>query len=236
LSSGINFSLPGVSGGDPTAEVGAISSVPVADAGNAALARSRGVYGLTVDVANRLSQLQSTAAGAGYPQSSLSSKLQQAAILLSAGLGTRIVTIPWGSFDNHGNQIMSHDPQLAVLSRALGAFKNDLAARGVEQNVITVVFSEFGRQIYQNDSDGTDHGDAGLMMVTGSRVRGGYAGEFPGIPLKSQSDAISITDDFRTVYQHVIAEWMGGDPAAILPDGPFPALSRFDGGNTLLKV
>ena len=236
ISNGIAFGVPGVNDADPATEVGNIAAVPVGGAANQALQRSRGGFGLTVDVANRLEALSNTAAGAGYPQSSLSDKLQQAAMLLSAGLGTRIITIPWGSLDNHGNQVMSQDPQLMVLSRALGAFKNDLTARGIEQNVITVVFSEFGRQIYQNDSGGTDHGDAGLMMAMGSRIRGGYAGESPGIPLASQSDAISITDDFRSIYEHVINEWLGGDPAAILPDGPFPAISRFDGGNTLLKV
>ena len=116
------------------------------------------MWGLTVDVANRLTSIPGAAPGPGYPPNSgLSSKLQLAATLLSAGLGTRIVTIDWGSFDTHGDQLAGQDPQLTTLSRALAAFKADLAARGVEQNVITMVFSEFGRRLEESDSAGTDH-------------------------------------------------------------------------------
>ena len=71
------------------------------------------------------------------------------------------MTIDWGSFDTHGDQLPSQDPQLSVLSRALGAFKADLAARGIEDKVVTMVFSEFGRRIASNDSLGTDHGAGG---------------------------------------------------------------------------
>lgn len=225
---GVGFDVPGVDNDDPNAQVQSLAGVPVSNGANAALLRSRGMYGLTVDVANRLASLQNGGSGVAYPNSSLSSRLQLAATLLSANLGTRIVTISWGSFDNHGNMLGSHDPQLMVLSRALAAFKADLTARGIEQNVITLCFSEFGRQIYENDSGGTDHGDAGLMMVSGSAVRGGYAGQFPGIPEESTSDAIPMVTDFRTVYQQIIAEWMGGDPGPALPGGPFPGIDRFD--------
>ena len=226
--SGVGFDIPGVSNSDPNAELAALAAVPVDNSANDALSRSRGMYGLTVDVANRLASLTNNGSGVAYPNSSLSNRLQLAATLLSAGLGTRIVTISWGSFDNHGNMLNSHDPQLSVLSRELAAFKADLTARGIEQNVVTLCFSEFGRQIYENDSLGTDHGDAGLMMVSGSAVRGGYAGQYPGIPEKSASDAIPMVTDFRTIYQQLIAEWMGGDPTGALLGGPFPGLDRFD--------
>src|SRR4029077_6676985 len=111
--------------------------------------------------------------------SGLSQKLQLAATLLSAGLGTRIVTIDWGSFDTHGDQLAGQDPQLPTLSRALAAFKADLATRGVEQNVVTMVFSEFGRRLEESDSKGTDHGSGGPIMLSGSAGRGGGAGGRP---------------------------------------------------------
>jgi uncharacterized protein (DUF1501 family) len=231
---GVGFDVPGVSNDDPNGELASLAGVPVSNSANAALARSREMYGLTVDVADRLASLQSNPSGVAYPNSSLSDRLRLAATLISANLGTRVITISWGSFDNHGNMLGSHDPQLAVLSRALGAFKADLQARGTEQNVVTLCFSEFGRQIYENDSGGTDHGDAGLMMVSGSAVRGGYAGQFPGIPQESASDAIPMVTDFRTVYQQLVAEWLGGDPAAVLSGGTFPGIDRFDGGPATL--
>jgi uncharacterized protein (DUF1501 family) len=207
-----------------------------AGSGNAALQRSRAIFGETVDVSNRLRGLSGGSVGSGYPPNSdLSRKLQLAATLLGTGLGTRIITIDWGSFDTHGQQIGSQDPQLSVLSRALAAFKADLAARGLEQNVATMVFSEFGRRVASNDSAGTDHGAGGLVLVSGSSVRGGLAGEHPGVTnLDDDGDLKPITD-FRTVYQALISEWLGGDAAAVLPGGPFPGVSRHDGGTALMK-
>jgi uncharacterized protein (DUF1501 family) len=215
--------------------VASLAAVP-AGSGNQALQRSRAIFGETVDVSNRLHGLNGGSVGSGYPPNSdLSRKLQLAATLLGAGLGTRIITIDWGSFDTHGQQVGTQDPQLTVLSRALAAFKADLAARGLEQNVVTMVFSEFGRRVASNDSGGTDHGAGGLVLVSGSSVRGGLAGEHPGVTnLDDDGDLKPITD-FRTVYQALVSEWLGGDPAAILPGGPFSGVARYDSGTTLMK-
>jgi uncharacterized protein (DUF1501 family) len=236
---GARFDVPGVDRTtiDPTAVMAGLASVPYG-AGNTHLARSRGSYGTTVDMANRLATLTNIAAGAGYPAGSyLSQQLQTAAVLLGAGLGTRVVTIDWGGFDTHGGQLASQDPQLKDLSRSLAAFKADLTTRGIEQNVLTLVFSEFGRRVGSNDSGGTDHGAGGMMLVSGSAVRGGLAGEFPILPTTDQTDSdLTVATDFRTVYQALISEWLGGDPNAILPGGPFPGIARFDSGTTLLKA
>ncbi len=218
-------------------QITTLASVP-ADAANQALTRSRAIYGETVQVSHQVAGLGLGPTAPGYPANSdLSSNLQLAATLIGAGLGTRVVTIDWGSFDTHGNEVTSQDPQLAVLSSALAAFKADLAGRGVEQKVVTLVYSEFGRRIVSNDSLGTDHGAGGLVMVSGSSVFGGLAGEHPGV-LPGQQDLngnlIPITD-FRSVYSALISEWLGGDPTAILPDGPFPGIARYDGGTTLIK-
>jgi uncharacterized protein (DUF1501 family) len=221
---GARFTTPGAAGQfDATGEVGRLAGVA---AGNDALARARSIYGLTVDVSNRLGSLQAPAAGAGYPPNSdLSRRLQLAATLLAAGLGTRIITIDWGSFDTHGDQPGSQDPQLSTLSRALAAFKDDLAARGVEQNVVTMVFSEFGRRIASNDSRGTDHGAGGVMMLSGSAVRGGMLGDHPGVTQTDDNGDLRVATDFRSVYSGLITDWLGGDPGAILPGG-VPGLGK----------
>ena len=205
------------------------------DAANIGLSRARSIYGLTVEVSNRLAGLNAGQPAGGYPQNSdLASKLQLAATLLSAGLGTRVITIDWGNFDTHGQEVATQDPQLSELSRSLAAFKADLGARGIEQNVLTLVFSEFGRRIASNDSGGTDHGAGGVVMVSGSRVRGGQAGEHPGVGGDQDGD-LQVVTDFRTVYSALISEWLGGDPTQVLPDGPFAPIARFDGKATLLK-
>jgi uncharacterized protein (DUF1501 family) len=229
-----SFQIAGTSV-DANAQVAGLAAVP-ADPSNTALSRARSIYGLTVDVSTRLNGLGGTQPAPGYPPNSdLSSNLQLAATLLGANLGTRVITIDWGSFDTHGDQVSTQDPQFAVLSSALAAFDADLTNRGVEQNVVTLVFSEFGRRIMSNDSLGTDHGAGGMVLVSGSSVRGGLAGEHPGVQGDQDGDLTPITD-FRSVYQALISEWLGGDPTAILPAGPFPGIARYDGGTTLMKA
>ncbi|MGD9572970.1 MAG: DUF1501 domain-containing protein [Thermoleophilia bacterium] len=218
---GVEFRVDGVSNNlvNTTEQMAPLSLVP-AGAANADLAKTREVYGRTVQVSRSLRTLAGAPAGPGYPQSNLSQRLQLAATLLSANLGTKVITIDWGSFDTHGGQLASQDPQLTTLSRALAAFKADLTARGIEGRVMTVVFSEFGRRVESNES-GTDHGAGGLMMAMGSSVRGGMRGEFPGLTQLDRGD-LRVTTDFRAVYSSIVSEWLGGDPAAVIPGGPFP--------------
>ena len=218
-----------------TAQIDQLAAVAAGPA-NEHLHRTRIAYGLTSDVWSAGSALVGQPLGSGYPNGSLSTKLRLAALLLGAGLGTRIITIHWGSFDTHGNQLQSQDPQLSTLSRALGAFRADLQARGVEQDVVTLAFSEFGRRVAENGS-GTDHGAGGLLMLMGSSVKGGWASEFPGCSSASALDPggnLKVATDFRSVYQAVIDEWLGDDPGAILPGGPFPELARPDGLSGLI--
>lgn len=190
-------------------------------------------------MADRLRTLNTVEPGTGYPANSgIAERLQLAAILLGANLGTRIVTIDWGSFDTHGDQVGAHDPQIAVLSQSLAAFQADLQRRGVADDVLTLVFSEFGRRLPENGSFGTDHGDGGTFMVQGSKVRGGLAGEFLGLrgsALDRDGD-MRGKDDFRTIYSSILSEWFRVDPTRILPDFRSPGLDRHSGPNVLLKA
>ena len=182
------------------------------DPGNAYLARTRATYAVAVETHQRSASGPPYAAGAGYPNNgTLSTRLRLAAHLLAAGLGTRIITIHWGAFDTHSGQLPNHDAQLTELSRALGAFRADLAARGIEQRVSTLVFSEFGRRVRENGSAGTDHGAGGLMMAMGSGVRGGLASEWPGcrpqdlVPANNPAQGnLKVPTDYRSVYRAVI--------------------------------
>jgi uncharacterized protein (DUF1501 family) len=218
---GVEFRVDGVSTSlvNTTEQIAPLSAVPVG-ARNVELAKVREVYGRTVQVSRSLRSLAGVGVGAGYPRSDLSTRLQLAANLLAANLGTRVVTLDWGSFDTHGNQLRSQDPQLNTLSRALAAFRADLASRGIENRVLTVVFSEFGRRVESNET-GTDHGAGGLMMAMGSSVIGGMRGEFPGLSTLDRGD-LRVTTDFRAVYSSLVSEWLGGDPGAVIPGGPFP--------------
>jgi len=223
---------------DVNAQMRALATVPVG-AGNAFLGRSRSTYGVAVESYDISKAGPAYVAGAGYPNTgTLSTRLRLAAHLLSANLGTRIVTIHWGSFDTHSGQLTAQDNQLKELSRALGAFKADLAARGIENRVTTLIFSEFGRRVAENGSAGTDHGAGGLMMAMGSQVRGGLAAEWPGCETSEQTGGnLKVPTDFRSVYRSVIEEWLGDDYQAVLGGGTIKRLVRGDGltGNTLFR-
>jgi uncharacterized protein (DUF1501 family) len=223
---------------DVNAQMRALATLPVG-AGNGFLGRSRGTFGVAVEAYDKGKLLGNPPANANYPNTgTLSTRLKLAAHLLAANLGTRIITIHWGGFDTHSDQVAGQDPQLKELSRALGAFKADLTTRGIEDRVSTLVFSEFGRRVEENGSAGTDHGAGGLMLAMGSSVRGGLAAEWPGCEANEQKDGnIKVPTDFRSVYRSVIEEWFEDDPAAVLGGPAIPKLVRGDGltGRTLFK-
>ena len=236
-SLGFTMNSPGGPGAvNVNAEMQALSGIE-AGAANAYLSRSRGTYGVAVATHQRAQSAGTYTPGAGYPgNGTLSNRLRLAAHLLAANLGTRIITIHWGGFDTHSGQLASQDAQLTELSRALGAFRKDLQARGVEERVCTLVFSEFGRRVAENGSAGTDHGAGGLMMAMGGKVRGGLASEWPGcrpqdlVPVNNPAQGnLKVPTDYRSVYRAVVEEWLGGDPDAIIGGGAIPELVRGDG-------
>src|SRR6202011_2681698 len=205
-------------------------------AGNSHLARAREAYQLATNVYAETTSLGKPVYGTGYPSTgNLSPQLELAGFLLSANRGRRIITIHWASFDTHGGQLTQQDPQLVELSRALSAFLADLKGRGIDNRVSVLMFSEFGRRVAENGSQGTDHGAGGLMMAAGTGVKGGFAAPFPGLASLDSTGDLRVPTDFRSVYQETISEWLGGDPAAVLPGGPFPGITRFDGTTGLFK-
>ena len=223
-------------------QMAALAALP-AGAANAYLGRTRATYGVAVETHQRAVSGPAYAPGAGYPNNgTLSTRLRMAAHLLAANLGTRVITIHWGSFDTHSGQLAGQDAQLTELSRALGAFRADLAARGIEQRVCTLVFSEFGRRVRENGSAGTDHGAGGLMFAAGSAVRGGLASEWPGcrpqdlVPATNPAQGnLKVPTDYRSVYRAVVEEWLGGDPDAIVGGDAIAPLARGDGATGLFK-
>lgn len=223
--SGTNFASLGFRPGGPAAStvnanywLEQLSGAP-ATAGNAMLTRVRESYGLATNVVDTLAPLGSPSLGTGYPSggNGLPGALQLAAFLLAANLGTRVITINWGSFDTHGNQLAEQDPQLVTLSRSLGAFMADLKTRGIDDRVAVLLFSEFGRRVAENGSAGTDHGAGGLMLLAGTGVNGGLAGQFPGLSSLDSTGDLLVPTDFRSVYAETISGWLGGDPTQILP-------------------
>jgi uncharacterized protein (DUF1501 family) len=112
---------------------------------------------------------------------------------------------------------------MATLNDALTAFYTDLQNQGLLGDTLIVQFSEFGRRIIENGSQGTDHGAAGVMLLIGGAVRGGLYGTAPRLEptpdnptLENNGADVRYETDFRAVYAAVIDRWLGADSVSLL--------------------
>jgi uncharacterized protein (DUF1501 family) len=104
----------------------------------------------------------------------------------------------------------------------LEAFLQDLEQLGRLEDVMVMTFSEFGRRVYENGSNGTDHGTAEPLFVIGGSIRGGLQGTYPSLASLERGD-LQYTTDFRSVYSSVLQGWLGASPEQIV-GGSFPTL------------
>jgi uncharacterized protein (DUF1501 family) len=189
-----------------------------------ALAAVRAMYRNTIETHDRLAPLAEEDKPAppplAYPDSDLGKAFGNLGRLLGAGFGTRIATISSGGFDTHDAQAASHADLLKDVGDSLLAWQADLDARGLADRVLTMVWSEFGRRPEDNDSGGTDHGAGGLLLLVGNRAAGGIRSEFPGLAKLDDDENLVITTDFRSVYATLLSDWLGVEPARVLPRAP----------------
>ena len=151
-----------------------------------------------------------------YPDTPIARKLKGISQVHQADLGTRVFYCDHGSFDSHSNQVGMHDGLWRDVSAAVGSFFDDLRENDASDNVILLMFSEFGRRVHDNGS-GTDHGAAGLVFVMGDQVTGGEYGEYPSSRPENleQGDLVPSTD-FRSVYSTIVEDWLGLDAQPIV--------------------
>jgi uncharacterized protein (DUF1501 family) len=150
-----------------------------------------------------------------YPKDGFSQQLELAAQIIGSNVGTRIVFVSIGSFDTHAGQRAQQDRLLGYLSAGLRAFYTDLAAHGLADKVMAMTFSEFGRRVQQNASNGTDHGTAMPLFIVGGGVKGGVYGDHPSLTDLDRGD-LKYAIDFRSVYATVLERWLGHDTTGII--------------------
>ena len=151
-----------------------------------------------------------------YPDTSIAQKLKGIAQIHLANLGTRIFYCDHGGFDTHSNQLISHAFLWTDVSTAIDNFFADLREHDASDNVVMLLFSEFGRRVKDNGS-GTDHGAAGPAFVIGDPVKGGQYGEYPSMqPEDLQQGDLVPSLDFRGLYSTVLEDWLGLDAKPIV--------------------
>jgi uncharacterized protein (DUF1501 family) len=154
-----------------------------------------------------------TATGGAAPP--LDRQLALVAKCVEAGAATRVYSVSLGGFDLHADEKGAQEALLAKLDGPLTAFTRRMAGKGV----VVAVYSEFGRRVRANASDGTDHGTASNVLLLGDGVPGGLYGEPPSLTDLDDGD-LKYTVDFRDVYAMLLADVLGGDPQRVLGGWP----------------
>ncbi|MGB6947060.1 MAG: DUF1501 domain-containing protein [Bryobacteraceae bacterium] len=155
--------------------------------------------------------------------------LPKVAALIDAGMPTRLYYTAYrnNAFDTHVFQNDTHKRLLTYASDAVAAFLQDLERIGRADDVVVMVFSEFGRRVPENVNLGTDHGAANLMFVAGKQVKGGQYGTIPNLTRLDVGDNLVFTTDFRRVYATMIAGWLGLKDTRPLLNGDFELFDMF---------
>lgn len=152
-----------------------------------------------------------------YPDNPIAKSLRDVARIHLAGLGTRILYTAQGGYDTHANQGPTHPKLLGELSDSIKAFFADLNEHDAADEIVMLVFTEFGRRIKDNGS-GTDHGSGGGAFLIGERVKGGLYSEYPSLEPSRwlNGEDLGPTIDFRGIYGTVLEQWLGLDATPIV--------------------
>lgn len=161
-----------------------------------------------------------------YPNNGLGQALTAVAGAMNRQIGTKVFWVQTGGYDTHASQgtnAGAYVNLMATLGDGLKAFYDDLSAQGLLGNTVILVYSEFGRRISENGSQGTDHGAGGNMMLLGGSVRGGIYGTAPNLnldpanpTLENNAGDVKWETDFRGVYSKVLDNWLGSNSVTIL--------------------
>jgi uncharacterized protein (DUF1501 family) len=137
--------------------------------------------------------------------SNLAQQLDVVAKLIAAGSPTRVWSVSLGGFDTHANEANAQAALLGTVSAALSRFTSQMKNTARGKDIVMMVYSEFGRRVKGNGSQGTDHGTAGPVFLIGDSVKGGFYGDQPSLSKLVNGD-LAVTTDFRDIYSAVLED------------------------------
>lgn len=153
---------------------------------------------------------------APYPDTAFAKQLKTIAGFINAELQTRVYYVSLSGFDTHANQQNQQGRQLKIYGDGVAAFLKDLKQSGKLNDTLVMTFSEFGRRVEQNASNGTDHGTANNVMIYGGNLK--KAGIYNAAPDLMQLDNgdLKYQVDFREVYATLLKKWLNTDNSLVL--------------------
>ena len=162
-----------------------------------------------------------------YADNSIAKSLRDVARIHLSGLGTRIFYTNHGGYDTHANEMPAHPKLISDLSGAISDFMDDLEEHEAADDIVILVFTEFGRRMRDNGS-GTDHGSGGGAFIFGKNVKGGLYSEYPSLDPADweHSEDLQHTIDFRGIYGTVLEQWLEIEARPIVK-GDFEQISPF---------
>src|SRR5688572_20965288 len=178
-----------------------------------------------LETLDRVASVASYNGTVAYPNNGLAIALRTVAGSNVRGTGTRVYWVQTGGFDTHAQQGNvgggAYANLMSTVSDSVRAFYNDLRNQGLLNDTMILEFSEFGRRVFENGSQGTDHGAAAVMMAIGGTVRGGIYGTAPSLDpnsptLENNGGDVRYETDFRSVYARVLDNWLGASSTSIL--------------------
>ena len=159
-----------------------------------------------------------------YADNSIAQALRGVAQVHLADLGTRVFYTQYGGFDVHANEVETQNKLWLDVSGAISDFFADLREHDASENVLMLVFTEFGRRVRDN-GNGTDHGSGGGSFLIGDRVKGGMYAEYPSLAPERQLDGdLRFNYDYRGLYSSILDQWLDLDAAPIV-DGTYEQIS-----------
>jgi uncharacterized protein (DUF1501 family) len=157
---------------------------------------------------------QARATGTGG-QSALANQLNLVAQCIEAKVATRAFSVSLGGFDTHADEKAPHSALVGMLDRAVTAFIDRISATEQGKKTTVAIYSEFGRRVKANASQGTDHGAAHDVILVGGGVKGGLHGEPPNLTKLDDGD-VKFTTDFRDIYASLLENVLLSDASRLL--------------------
>lgn len=148
----------------------------------------------------------------------LADDLELVAQCVRAGVPTKVYMVSLGGFDTHANERGEHQTLLRALNDAVTPFLRHMRSSAHGRQVVMMVYSEFGRRVAANATQGTDHGTSGPVLILGTPVKGGFYGDAPSLTDLDDGD-LKTTTDFRDIYHELLGQTLGADPTPVVGPG-----------------